>query len=218
MRQSVEQYVRNCDICRRSNTPRHAPFGVLQSLGIQERPWQEITMDFVTGLPDCEGFDAILVVVDRLTKMRHFSACRTDCSAEDLADLFLRHIFRLHGLPEVMVSDRGPCNVRGRGSLSHYLVYSESPSRWCSLAIILLIYLHHNLLLVSNRSIQNTYRLVILVVLTLLSLSCSLERFAFVYHVNISKTRYTVTPEFHHHVRNRENGHTWFDCTPENRV
>jgi hypothetical protein len=46
------------------------------------------------------------------------------------------------------------CNVRGRGSLSHYLVYSESPSRWCSLAIILLIYLHHNLLLVSNRSIQ----------------------------------------------------------------
>jgi transposase InsO family protein len=65
-------------------------------------------MDFVTGLPDCEGFDAILVVVDRLTKMRHFSACRTDCSAEDLADLFLRHIFRLHGLPEVMVSDRGP--------------------------------------------------------------------------------------------------------------
>jgi transposase InsO family protein len=65
-------------------------------------------MDFVTGLPDCEGFDAILVVVDRLTKMRHFSACRTDCSAEDLADLFLRDIFRLHELPEVMVSDRGP--------------------------------------------------------------------------------------------------------------
>jgi hypothetical protein len=115
--------------------------------------------------------------------------------------------------------ERDFCNVRGRGSLSHYLVvYSESPSRWCSLAIILPIYLHHNLLLVSNRSIQNTYRLVILVVLTLLSLSCSLERFAFVYHVNISKTRYTVTPEFHHHVRNRANGHTWFDCTPENRV
>jgi hypothetical protein len=49
----------------------------------------------------------------------------------------------------------GGCNVRGRGSLSHYLVYSESPPRWCSLAIILLVYLHHNLLLVSNRSIQN---------------------------------------------------------------
>jgi hypothetical protein len=108
MRQSVEQYVRNCDTCRRSKTPRHAPFGVLRPLGIPERPWQEITMDFVTGLPDCDGYDAILVVVDRLTKMRHFTACRTDCSAEDLADIFLRDIFRLHGLPEVMVSDCGP--------------------------------------------------------------------------------------------------------------
>jgi hypothetical protein len=60
----------------------------------------------------------------------------------------------------------GNCNVRSRGSLSHYLVYSESPSRWCSLAIILLMYLHHNLLFVSNRSIRNTYRLVTLAVLT----------------------------------------------------
>jgi len=50
-------------------------------------------MDFVTGLPDCDGFDAILVVVDRLPKMRHFSPCRTNCSAEDLEDLFLRDIF-----------------------------------------------------------------------------------------------------------------------------
>jgi hypothetical protein len=93
------------------------------------------------------------------------------------------------------------CNVRGRGSLSHYLVYSESPPWWCSLAIISPIYLHHKLLLVSNRSIQNTYRLVILAVLTLLSLSCSLERFAFVYHVNISKTRYTITPDFYSRCR-----------------
>jgi hypothetical protein len=86
------------------------------------------------------------------------------------------------------------CNVRGRGSLSHYLVYSESLSQWCLLAIILLVYLHHNLLLVSNRSIQNTYRLVILAVLTLLSLSCSLERFVFEYYGNLSKTRrYTCT-------------------------
>jgi transposase InsO family protein len=65
-------------------------------------------MDFVTGLPECEGFDAILVVVDRLTKMRQFTACRTDCSAEDLTNLFIRDIFRLHGLPAVVVSDRGP--------------------------------------------------------------------------------------------------------------
>jgi hypothetical protein len=110
------------------------------------------------------------------------------------------------------------CNVRGRGSLSHYLVYSESPSRWCSLAIILLVYLHHNLLLVSNRSIQNTYRLVTVAVLTLLSLSCSLERFAFEYYGNLSKNASLyvyaeVNPEFQHHVWNRENGYTWFGGT-----
>jgi hypothetical protein len=57
----------------------------------------------------------------------------------------------------------GDCNVRDQGSLSHYLVYT---SRWCSLAIFLLVNPHHNLLLVSNRYIQNTYRLVILAVLT----------------------------------------------------
>jgi hypothetical protein len=85
---------------------------------------------------------------------------------------------------------RAYCNVRGRGLLSYYLVYSKSPSQWCSLAIILLVYLHHNLLLVSNRSLQNTYQLVTLAVLTRLLLSCSLERTAFEYQVNIWKTRY----------------------------
>ena len=64
-------------------------------------------MDFVTGLPEVDDFDAILVTVDHLTKMRHFSPCRTDCTAEDLAELFLRDVFRLHGLPEITISDRG---------------------------------------------------------------------------------------------------------------
>jgi hypothetical protein len=114
--------------------------------------------------------------------------------------------------PQVLLSKiLRNCNVRGRGSLSHYLVYSESPPRWCSLAIILLIYLHHNLLLVSNRSIQNTYRLVILAVLTLLSLSCSLERFAFVYHVNLSKTRLPLNST--HDVANHHYGHAWINYT-----
>ena len=65
-------------------------------------------MDFVTGLPWSDGFDAIYVVVDRLTKMRHFIPCRQTTSAQDLADLFLQGIFRLHGLPKSIVSDRGP--------------------------------------------------------------------------------------------------------------
>jgi hypothetical protein len=69
-------------------------------------------MDFVTGLPSSNGFDAIWVVVDRLTKLPHFAPCSTTIDAEGLAEglaeLFLSNIFRLHGLPETIVSDRGP--------------------------------------------------------------------------------------------------------------
>ena len=65
-------------------------------------------MDFVTGLPWSEGYDAIWVVADILTKLRHFVPCRTTTSANDLADLFITHIFRSRGLPDEIISDRGP--------------------------------------------------------------------------------------------------------------
>jgi transposase InsO family protein len=108
MRQDVERYVRNCHICQRSRTGRHAPYGILRPLPIPERPWQDISMDFVTGLPWSQGCDAIWVVVDRLTKERHLTPCRTNIDAAGLADLFIQHVFRLHGLPLTIVSDRGP--------------------------------------------------------------------------------------------------------------
>jgi transposase InsO family protein len=65
-------------------------------------------MDFVMGLPSSDGFDAIWVVIDCLTKLRHFAPCSTAIDAEGLAELFLANIFRLHGLPDTIVSDRGP--------------------------------------------------------------------------------------------------------------
>ena len=108
MHEDVARYVKNCHICQRSRTPRHAPYGTLKSLSIPQQPWKELSMDFVTGLPWSQGYDAILVVVDRLTKMRHLIPCRTSTSAEDLANLFLENVWRLHGLPDGIVSDRGP--------------------------------------------------------------------------------------------------------------
>jgi len=65
-------------------------------------------MNFVVGLPECEGFDAIWVVVDRLSKMRHFVPCHMTIDATEMAKLFLREIVRLHWLPGTIVSDRQP--------------------------------------------------------------------------------------------------------------
>ena len=98
MRRNVDQFVRNCDTCRRSTTSRHAPYGLLQSLPIPQAPWQDISMDFVVGLPWSNSCDAIWVVVDRLTKQRHLVPCTSTVDAKDLADLFIQCVFRLHGL------------------------------------------------------------------------------------------------------------------------
>ena len=65
-------------------------------------------MDFITGLPWSNGFNAILVVVCRLIKMRHFIPCKDTCIAEQLGDLYARHVFRIHGLPKTIISDGGP--------------------------------------------------------------------------------------------------------------
>lgn len=82
-------------------------FGVLKPVPIAQQSWQEISMDFVNRLPLCEGFDAVLVIVDCLTKMRHLIPCTTTANSEDVAKLYLSNVWKLHGLPTHVVSDRG---------------------------------------------------------------------------------------------------------------
>ena len=108
MQKDVRQYIGNCHSCQRGRTPRHRPLGILRPLPIPYKPWSSLSMDFVTGLPWSNGNDAIWVVVDRLTKMRHFVPCRTTTNASDLANLFLHHVWKHHGLPQDIVPDRGP--------------------------------------------------------------------------------------------------------------
>ena len=64
-------------------------------------------MDFITYLPESNGYDAILVVVDRLTKMKHFMACKGTYDAEEVARLYTKYVWKIHGLPKTIVSDRG---------------------------------------------------------------------------------------------------------------
>jgi hypothetical protein len=108
MRIDVDQYTHNCHTCHRMKPSRHTPFGVLCPLPIPDRPWQDISMDFVMGLAWSNGCDAIWVVVDRLTKEQHLVPCQMDVDAKELANLFIAHIFWLHSLPLTIISDRGP--------------------------------------------------------------------------------------------------------------
>ncbi|KAH0609145.1 uncharacterized protein H6S33_001373 [Morchella sextelata] len=90
MRNYIARYIRNCHTYQRSKPNTHGKLGVLRPLPIPEQPWQEVSMDFVTGLPESEGYDAIMVVVDRLTKMRHLLPCNTTVNSEDVTQLYLR--------------------------------------------------------------------------------------------------------------------------------
>lgn len=108
LRKDVETYVRACRVCNQNKTPSRPPAGLLQPLPVPRRPWSHIAMDFVTGLPQSGKFTAILTVVDRFSKMAHFVPLPKLPSAKETAQLVLHHVFRLHGLPRDVVTDRGP--------------------------------------------------------------------------------------------------------------
>jgi len=103
----IRNWIESCHDCICSKTGRHKPYGLLQPLPIAAGPWKSISMDFIVKLPISNGFDSILVVVDRLTKMAHFIACNESMDARELVELVRRHVFRYHGLPDDIVSDRG---------------------------------------------------------------------------------------------------------------
>jgi len=109
MSTDVAQYVVSCDSCQRNKPSQQLTPGLLMPLPIPERPFQSWSQDMVSGIPrTLRGYDAIQVYVDRLTKLKHFAACRTTDGAVELADLFLQNVIRLHGVPESIVSDRDP--------------------------------------------------------------------------------------------------------------
>lgn len=110
MSREIEEYVRACELCVRTKASRIAPPGFLQPLPVPFRAWSDISVDYITPLPVSEDngrkYKHILVVVCRLTKMRHFIPV-TGLSAEELADVFVRRIYCLHGTPDNVISDRG---------------------------------------------------------------------------------------------------------------
>jgi hypothetical protein len=107
MTKYVDRWVKNCQTCRRITPSREGHQGVLKPLPVPGKSWKHLSMDFITHLPESQGFDAILVVVCRLTKFCRYTPCKGTCNAGELARLFRDNIWKLYGLPETVVSDRG---------------------------------------------------------------------------------------------------------------
>ena len=104
----VGKYVEGCNLCQRMKNKIEELAGKLKLSEVPEKPWTYLTVDFTTKLPVVAGKDAILVVCDRLFKMMHFVATTEGTLAEGLVRLFRDNIWKLHRLPESVVSDRGP--------------------------------------------------------------------------------------------------------------
>ncbi|CCO35894.1 Retrotransposable element Tf2 155 kDa protein type 3 [Rhizoctonia solani AG-1 IB] len=102
----VNCYVESRGICQRNKG--HVQHFALKSLSVPAGPWEDVSYDFIVKLPKCRGNNSILVLVDCFSKMVHFIPCKETATAEDIAQLFLEHVWKLHGTPKQTVSDRGP--------------------------------------------------------------------------------------------------------------
>ncbi|GJR39964.1 putative mitochondrial protein [Tanacetum coccineum] len=106
MSKAVKMFVRECDVCQRNKPNLEAYPGFLQPLPIPEHVWKDISMDFIDGLPSSQGKTVIFVIVDRLSKYAHFVALSHPYTAPQVAQAFLDHAYKLHGLLQTIVSDR----------------------------------------------------------------------------------------------------------------
>jgi hypothetical protein len=106
MKLDVENSVKQCNIYQHAKHSLQHPMGLLQPLPIPAGVWQDLSMDFIEGLPKSKGCTMILVVVDRLTKYAHFLPIKHPYIASAIAQIFLDNIVKLHGLPASIVSDR----------------------------------------------------------------------------------------------------------------
>jgi RNase H-like domain found in reverse transcriptase/Reverse transcriptase (RNA-dependent DNA polymerase)/Integrase zinc binding domain/Retroviral aspartyl protease len=103
----VRDYVSSCVSCARNKSSNRSQAGLLHPLPIPARRWETISMDFVGPMPKTtSGYDWLLVVVDKFSKMVHLIACKTTMTAADVARLVYDHVIRLHGFPDSIISDR----------------------------------------------------------------------------------------------------------------
>ncbi len=136
MRKTIVQYIRNCYICQRSKTSRNKSNDLLQSLSISEQRWQNIVMNFIINLSDSYDYNAILTVICRLLKKRHYISCITDdedITVEKTAEMLLQWVYWTHDLLSFIVFDRDSQFI---------FILWKSLCNWLSISLWLFIIYH----------------------------------------------------------------------------
>jgi hypothetical protein len=106
MKTTIKEWVQACPICQQAKPDRSKYPGLLHPLPIPDQAWQMISMDFIEGLPKSKNHNCILVVVDRFSKYAHFISLSHPFTALTVAHAFMDNIYKLHGMPSSIVTDR----------------------------------------------------------------------------------------------------------------
>lgn len=108
MKDTIRQYVRTCAVCQQVKLERVKYPGLLEPIPFPEGVWEVVTMDFIDGLPQSNRANRILVVVDKFTRYAHFLPLIHPFTAAKVARAYLDNVYKLHGLPRAIISDRDP--------------------------------------------------------------------------------------------------------------
>jgi hypothetical protein len=132
MKCKIARYVSECDTCRKVKTDYIKLNGLLQPLSVPNWKWDDINMDFIVGLHlTVRKFDSIWVIVDRFTKSAHFIPVNTKYRVEKYAEIYIAHVLCLHGVPKMIISDRGSQFIAHfwdqlHASVGTHLIHSSS--------------------------------------------------------------------------------------------
>jgi hypothetical protein len=132
MKREAACYVSECDTCRKVKADYMKPGGLLQPLSILEWKWDDLSMDFIVGLPMMvRKFDSIWVIMDRLSKSAHFIPVNTNYKVQKYAEIYIAHVLCLHGVPKTIISDRGSQFIAHfweqlHASLKTHLIHSSA--------------------------------------------------------------------------------------------